>query len=306
MRAHALWTAHPETLRRPISRPIIILGQMRSGTTRLHRLLACDERLAHTRMYESLMPLPFGQRPSGRDRRRRRARVGLAMLWWLNPEIARIHPTSPDAAEEEFGLFSFSFGAAQFEAQWRVPSFTRWWEEADKAPLYREFRALLETNGWFRGDCADKPWVLKAPQFLEDLPTLIETFPDARLVFLDRDLADLVPSSASLVWNQMRVQSDRPDQAWIGREWLRKSLRRKAIAESAVHADIAQIRLSYSAMNADWQTEMGRLYDFLELELTSGLLARMAAYLESARGHLGHRYSLAQFGLSEVDLGAAS
>ena len=67
-----------------------------------------------------------------------------------------------------------------------------------------------------------------------------------------------------------------------------------------------RIDVSYDAMNADWRSEMERIYRFLDLELTSGLLARMAAYFESARGHLGHRYSLAQFGLSEADLGRDS
>src|SRR4029453_4722250 len=258
MRATALWHDHPEIFERPIRAPIIILGQMRSGTTRLQRLLACDERLAPTRLHESLIPGPLGVRPGGADLRRMRARVGLATLRRLNPEIARIHPTGPSAPEEEFGLFSFSFGPAQFEAQWRVPAFSNWWEGADKAKLYREFKALLQTNGWFRAEAPDKTWILKAPQFGEDLPALLEAFPDARFIRLDRDLEQVVPSSASLVWNQMRVQSDRADPAWIGREWLRKTLRRRKIAERFFRErpDVSRIDVAYEAMNRDWRGEV--------------------------------------------------
>jgi hypothetical protein len=308
IRAASLWRAHPEILERPIQAPIVILGQMRSGTTRLQRLLACDDRLAHTRLHESLIPAPLGMRPGGRDGRKLRARIGIAALRRLNPEIARIHPTHATAPEEEFGLFSFSFGSAQFDAQWRVPAFTRWWEGADKTHVYREFKALLQTNAWFRGDDPGKPQMVKAPQFVEDLPVLLENFPDARFIRLDRDLAQVVPSSASLVWNQMRVQSDSADPAWIGREWLRKTLRRREIAERFFleRSDVPRIDVAYEAMNRDWRGEIERIYGFLELELTSGLLARMAAYLESARGHLGHRYSLAEFGLCEADLGRAA
>ena len=304
MRAHRLWVARPEILDRPVPAPIVILGQMRSGTTRLHRLLACDPGLAFTRMYESLIPVPFGRRDGLRDRRRRRARLGLAMLRWLNPEIARIHPTLPDDAEEEFGLLSFSFGPAQYEAQWRVPGFTRWWEVADKAWLYREFRALLQTAAWHRGEPADRPVILKAPQFLEDLPALLDVFPDARLVLLHRDLPDVVSSSASLVWNQMRVQSGDVDKEWIGREWLRKTLRRREAAERACRSRTRSeyFRLFYSAMNADWRREMARLYDFLGLDLTAEVLARMATWLDGARDHLGHVHSLEQFGLSATDI----
>ena len=70
MRAAKLWRDHPEILERWIRAPVIILGQMRSGTTRLQRLLACDDRFAFTKLYESLIPAPFGRSPGYRDGRR--------------------------------------------------------------------------------------------------------------------------------------------------------------------------------------------------------------------------------------------
>ena len=293
IRAEALWHKHPEILERPVRAPVIVLGQMRSGTTRLQRLLACDHRFAHTRTFESLDPVP-------RRGRQARARIGLAMLRRFNPEIGRIHPTTPGAPEEEFGYFSFAFGSAQFEAQWRVPAFSRWWEEADPRPLYREFRALVLTNAWARGDPPDKAPILKAPQFLQDLPAVLEAFPDARFVRLHRPVEQVVPSSASLVWNQMRIQSDEADKAWIGREWLRKTRLREARAAAALPA--SALDLGYEAMNRDWRGEVRRLYDFLGLDLTPAVERRMEAYLARAKSHRGHLYSLEEFGLSRADL----
>lgn len=306
IRAAALWRAHPEILARPVAGPVVILGQMRSGTTRLHRLLACDPRFGFTRMAEAMIPAPFARRPGARDSRRLRARAGLATIERLNPELGRIHPTTPAAAEEEFGWLSFGFGAAQFEAQWRAPGFTRWWETQDKAGLYREFGALLRTNVWFRREDPEKPWILKAPQFLEDLPALLAAFPDARLICLERDLAEVVPSSASLVWNQMRIQSDTADPAWIGREWLRRTRRRAGIAATTLRARpaVPRIEVGYAEMTRDWRGEMTRIYEFLGLGLTAGVVERMQACLDGATRHRGHRYSLAQFGLEAADLDA--
>src|SRR5690606_7843070 len=121
-----------------------------------------------------------------------------------------------------FGLLSFSFYGAQIEAQWRVPTFARFWEMQDKTWVYREFRQLLQTIAWQRGETT-RPWVLKAPQFMEDLESLLEVFPDARLICLRRDLGEVASSSASLVWNQMKLQSDTVDPRWIGAEWLHKT-----------------------------------------------------------------------------------
>jgi hypothetical protein len=302
MRAHALWRAHPEILERPIRAPIIVLGQARSGTTRMQRLLACDTRLAHTRLFESLNPVPPRFVRGLLDTRRLRAAFGIGLLRALNPEQLRIHPVSIAAPEEDFGFFCFSFACPVFEAQWRVPSFSRWWETADRRFVYREFRALLQTSLWFRGDPDDKPRILKAPHFMQDLPAVLEAFPDARLICLERDLEQVVPSSASLIWNQMRVQSDGADPEWIGHEWLCKIELRKRIAEEtlASRPDVPRITIAYEGMNRDWQREIERIYQWLDLELSPELLARMAAYLAGARDHLGHAYSLDQFGLSRA------
>ena len=61
-RMHALWQRHPQIFDLPIRAPVIVLGQMRSGSTRMQRLLACDPRLAHTRFFESWNPVPAGKR----------------------------------------------------------------------------------------------------------------------------------------------------------------------------------------------------------------------------------------------------
>lgn len=294
-RAYRLWRKKPGILQAPLEKPIIVLGQMRSGTTRLQRLLGCDPRLAHTRFYEVMNPLPA--RP---DWRLLKSWAQLTLLGYLNPEAQAIHPTSATAVEEVFGLFGFSFYGAQIEAQWRVPSFARYWEVQDKVWVYREFRQLLQTIAWTRGE-STRPWVLKAPQFMEDLEPLLQIFPDARLIRLHREPSDVVASSASLVWNQMKLQSDAVDRRWIGTEWLRKTARRKRICASvrAARPDVPQIDTDFDAMNRDWRGEMRRMYSFLELELTAEVERRMEAYLNAAEksGFRRHSYRAEDFGL---------
>ncbi|MDB5690838.1 MAG: sulfotransferase [Sphingomonas bacterium] len=299
LRAQALWQAHPEILERPIVAPIVVLGSMRSGTTRIQRLLACDEGFAHTRLFESLSPVPEAG-PASVDLRVIKASAGLAFLHALNPALAAIHPSSARSPEEEFGLFSFAFSGAQFQAQWRTPGFARWWEGADVVPVYREFRRLLQTIGWSRGQRADAPWMLKAPQFLEELDALLTVFPDARLLCLGRDAVDVVGSSCSLVWQQQRIQSDAADRHWIGREWLHKTVRRVGAARAVrlAHPEVPQLDIAYAAMDRDWRHEIARIYDFLGLELTPATMRRMERFLSGSKAHRGHRYQIEEFGLS--------
>lgn len=279
--------------------PIIILGQMRSGSTRVQRLLASDPRLAATRFEESWTPVPA--RPLGFDERRWRAHGALAAARWINPGFAAIHPTGVGQPDEEFGLHAMTMFGSQFEAQWRVPSFARLCETMDVIPVYRDFARYLGLLRHLRRGKDDRAWVLKLPQFTQDAEALLAVFPDARLVVLDRDPAALVASSASLVFSQMSVQSDEADRHWIGREWLHKiALRQHRMRGVLAGHKGPVVELAFDAVGRDWRTAMRRTYRMLGMHLPREVEARMAATVERARRLplYAHNYHLESFGLT--------
>lgn len=295
IRASRLWRRRPEIFQHPIERLVVILGQMRSGTTLTHRLLACDPRFSFTRLHETLAPLA-GRRMAGPWR----ASFVAGLLNVLNPSLSSAHATSARAAEEEFGLHAFSLHGAMFEGQWHIPNFARWSEQSDLAPVYREFRQLLQTLRWRRADPVQSIQLLKAPQFMQDLPALLHELPDSRMIMLVRDRADVMASSASLVSNQQRIQSDAVDALRIGAEWRRKTMLREERAWKALEL-VPQDRLltiQFERLQADWEREVRRTYDYLGLNLTPSTLTRMAG-VANAGSHRGHRYSAAQFGLEK-------
>ncbi|WP_299308479.1 sulfotransferase [uncultured Croceicoccus sp.] len=289
-----LWRDRPEMARTPMAPPIIVVGQMRSGTTRLHRLLAADPALSATRFCDSWSPVP--QTPDLRPV------MGGFMLWVarrLDPWIDSLHPFGAARVDEELGWLTTALLHPALEAQWRIPSFSAWSEARDPAPCYREFARILASDAAHRGN-ADRPRVLKVPQFSEDLAAVMATFPDARIVTIDRARRDVTASAASLVANQMIVQSDHVDPAWIGAEWTRKVALREARMEAALeHWDGPLVRLSFAEFDADWRAAIGRCYDGLDLPLSAGAEAAMAARMKRARHspHRRHRYDPADFGL---------
>lgn len=301
LRIHALWQRHPEIADIPLGAPVIILGPMRSGSTRVQRLLACDDRLTHTCFFESWNPVPIAFGPGALDDRRLRAHLALGVGRLLNPAFAAIHPTWIDAPDEETGLYSPSLFGAAFEAQWRVPSYAHHIEATDPAPVYRELRKLLQTIAWLRGDFAPRPWILKAPQMMQDVGTVREIFPGARFVILHRDAPAVIASSSSLTRNQMAMQSDDVNPAWIGREWTRKVALRQARLEAAAIPAERRADIAFDAMNDDWQGGLVRVYGLLKLPLNAALMARMAGTLAKARRQRleRHAYRASDFGLAE-------
>jgi hypothetical protein len=297
------WFArHPEILTRPLPHPVIVVGPMRSGTTRLHRLLAADHRFTHLRSFETISPVPRpGFVPGARDFRITLAARIMRVARLANPRTLTIHPTGPLEAEEELGLLVHSFWSAKHDAQWWVPGYGRWCETQDPTPAYRQMARLLQLIGWSQQASSLRPWILKTPQHMLDLPALLTVFPDARLIFTHRDPLASVASAASLAWNQTIIYSDHADPRSVGEEWLRKTrlmIERMRAARDSIPRE-RQMDVHYEDMDRDWRATMARVYRFLGLGLEPALPA-MEAYQRRAAAlkRHPHRYSLEEFGLS--------
>jgi hypothetical protein len=288
----ALWLDRPELLETPLPAPIIVIGHMRSGTTRIHKLLAADPAHSHTRYCDAYHPVPsrFGMN-------RIASVVELAMLGMLNPWMQSIHPMAPTEVEEELAWISAALHHSIYESQWHIPSYSAWSEGRDPAPIYREFARILKTDAAHRG-IADKPRVLKVPAFAEDLATILTLFPEARLVLAHRDHDAVLKSAVSLAANQMAVQSDTCDLAAIEARWRHKiALREERIAAALKHWQGPVARLTFDDLNTDWEAAIRRCYGDLGLALTPAALAAMRKMMAASEDghHHAHRDQLARF-----------
>lgn len=295
---------HPEILARPIRRPVVIVGSMRSGTTRLQRLLASDQRFTFLRSFETISPVPrpgFEEVLAGRaaDFRPVLANRIMRVARLANPRTLSIHPTGPYQPEEELGLLAASFWGMKHEVQWQVPTYARWCEGEDATPAYRHMANLLRLVGWSQQASSLKPWILKTPQHMLDLPALLSVFPDARIIFTHRDPVAVVGSAASLAWNQTIIYSDHVDPCAVGREWLRKTEQQiDRMRAARVHVPPGRvIDIQYEDVESDWRGIMARIYRFLELDMAPAIPA-MEDYLLAARAlkRRPHDYALDQFG----------
>ena len=288
----ALWTAKPELLATRLAAPIIVIGHMRSGTTRIHKLLAADPAHSHTRYCDAYHPVPsrFGLN-------RMKSVFDLAMLGALNPWLQSIHPMAAGEVEEELAWIASSLNHSIYESQWHIPIYSEWSEARDPAPIYREFSRILKTDAAHRG-LAGKPRVLKVPAFSEDLASLLAQFPDARVVIAERDHDAVLRSAVSLAANQMAIQSDNCDLEQIEKLWRHKIALRETRVEAALRDWSGPIaRLHFDALNADWEREITRAYAELGLALTEDALTAMRSLMAgSEKGHhLAHAEQLKVF-----------
>lgn len=296
----ALWAERPDLTATPLAPPIIVIGHMRSGTTRIHTLLAADPAHSHTRYCDAYHPFP-----ARLGMNRVKAALELAMLGALNPWMQSIHPMTAGGVEEELAWLSAALHHSIYESQWHIPAYSAWSEGRDPAPVYREFARMLRTDAATRG-VADRPRVLKVPAFAEDLATLLDLLPDARLVHAQRAHDAVLRSAVSLAANQMALQSDACDLAAIEARWQHKiALRDERVASALSGWQGPIARLTFDELNADWEGAIARCYADLGITLTGPALTAMHKVMTASKGghHHAHAAQLARFATPDTTRG---
>jgi hypothetical protein len=144
---------------------------------------------------------------------------------------------------------------------------------------------------------------LKAPAHLFGLESLLEVYPDARLLFTRRDPAEALPSLANLTRLLRGAFSDSCDPAAIGREvaesWRQALKRTRDFLASMPDLEDRSVVIDYEALNDDPLNAIRRVYEHFGVELRAGVMERMQEYLQRhPKNRFGrHRYSLEQFSL---------
>jgi hypothetical protein len=304
MRLEELSNQHPELAAMPVERPVFISGLPRTGTTLLHRLLGCEPRLRPLLSWEALTPAPLGEAQvgSGPDPRMRLAETAERALRYLSPGSFAIHPVEADGYEEDVLLQDGSFMSPTVDATLPVPTYSAWLHATDQRPMYRYFRRLIQLLLWQR----QGTYLGKTPHHLENLPTLLEVFPSARVIVTHRDPAVVVPSFCSMMAHARRIFSNDVNLHDVGRQFHAKQLKGVSAAMSARSSLPAEsfVDVHYADLMVDPMKEVRRIYDFLGYDLGPETLEAMNAYRrQNPKDRRGvHRYGPEPFGLTREQL----
>lgn len=276
----------------PVERPIFIVGMPRTGSTFLHGLLGSVPGLRAPRLREMLHPTAVGA-DAPRDAQ---ARLTDAWLKVLNLQLAGIHEIEMDAPEECTFLMQHAFTSFVFGVALRVPSYLLWLARRDMTDAYRLHRRLLEHLG--RTGTAER-WVLKSPAHTLSLRTLMDTYPDARIIHLHRPMTDVVGSFCNLRETLLRMTSRSVSPLGIGAASL-MTLRVAAARSIEARAEMdgrPVMDLRFEEVVAAPLQVLERICAFLGLE-DSGPARRSAErFLERRRPRRGRRYRVERFGL---------
>ncbi len=299
----------PAILSEPVDRPVFILGLPRTGTTHLHRLLARDPRSRVLMTWEMAEPVP-APRPETYESDPRIARIArnLRLVHWAGPRLRAIHDIDAREPEECISLMANDLRSLYFAVGIHIPSYTRWLEEQDLTEPYRRHRRQLQLlQRHFRRD----RWVLKAPVHMQGLSSLLAVYPDARVVWTHRDPADVIASTASLLYHFRSAFCRDLDPRQVGPEaleqmarWVEQGLQARAAHRSKGAGSARFVDVAYQDVVRSPVSTVERVYRALDLPFDEDTRCRMQRHLDRAVQHRHgvHRYRLEEYGLDRAQV----
>lgn len=309
LRLRADERAHPEVLDEQIERPVLIVGLPRTGTTLTHDLLALDPAARAPRNWEYAAPWPAPELASfDSDPRIAKVNESWRAQREASPELAHMLPMDANMPSECNDSMMFHFAGPNFTAWMRVPEHRAWSVEVTAPGLYATHKRILQQLQW-RGPRGR--WTLKSPGFISDLDAILDTYPDACLIWTHRDPARTIASLASLIASlQNALLGEYPDPVELGRavqrQWtiaLKRGLEQRRTDR---RVERACLDVLYRDLVSDKPGTVRRIHEHFGLTLSDEHLRRVGQLeAEQPTSHFAkHSYTVDEYGIDPAIVAA--
>jgi hypothetical protein len=299
LRVEATYRAHPEIDDEVITKPLIIVGQGRSGTSMLQNALVEDPANGTVRNWEALFPCPPPESATyGTDPRIARADALTTQWNRVAPTIESMHEFNGSVPTESIHLHCLSFRSpAWFDLMGQATSYAAYMMTRDPAEPYHYEKRVLKLLQWHN---PRRTWVMKSPYTLTHLPAVLDAYPDAGFIWTHRDPVKALASVVSLIGTLHWMRSDQPFQGDSLAQFTNSDLAAGMMSqpigwlEDGVLPRDRLCNVQYQDLVRDPLAAIAQIYDFFALELSAAGREAIAEHLtnhaRSARP--AHTYDL--------------
>ena len=213
---------HPDVTNEVIEKPWVISGLVRSGTTLGSMLMNLDPHGRSPLVWEVDYPIPPAMLATQySDPRIALSQKQLDGFHKLIPPMKVIHPLEACYPQECVVITMLEFHSILFQAISLAPEYMEWYTHSDKHGAYRIHKQLLQI---WQSTVPTIHWALKAPNHMHGIDALMDTYPDARMIWSHRDPLVCIPSIASLTLAFTRTNNPKVDPIVAGQyfnaHWL--------------------------------------------------------------------------------------
>lgn len=300
LRAQHWFTRSPEILDEVVEPALVIVGPQRSGTSKLFRLLAADDRWTKLITWQAQNPIPLVEPGSIEpDPRIAEAEAFVERMRWLQPA----HEMDAHAPEMEAMIMNFGF---MTNSPTRVvPSHQQYCAQADHTSVYDFLHAMLQFIQWQNGGRAGR-WVLKSPTHLPTLRELHARYPDTVLVMTHRHPLTSVASMLKLVELGTQANARHVDRARIRDFWVGiLQLNMERFLEFREHDSTTRwVDVPYQELRDQSLESVERIYAACGVEMSDQTRATVEHWEQNNPEHKqgAFSYRLEDYGMTEDDV----
>jgi hypothetical protein len=307
LQAIAYLKQHPQVLEHRIERPIFILGFPRTGTTLIQNLLALSPAHRALQFWELQNPVPLHPDPAiDRAKRLRIGELTLKVAYFAAPEMEYIHAIRATTHEECWPLFTTTFAVLNYDLSSGFSEFGDWLVHQDMRGPYAEYKRMLQI---LVHQQPDRNLVLKCPEHLWFVDSILDVFPDARIIWTHRDPVASVASYSSLVSMNRRLLYGGFEPEAIGRHIqarFREGVDRAMDARDRSGKPDQFFDVDFRSLVKDTPATLRRLKAWLGIPHGPHEEAIMRSFLGEERVDKrgAHKYSPSTFGLDPAQVHA--
>ncbi|HDD55500.1 MAG TPA: sulfotransferase [Chloroflexi bacterium] len=264
--------------------PIFIIGNYRSGSTFLHRLLLRDSQLTCLKAWEIYFAPALSHRKLIRFILKVSSKIGspvqkaVQAFDQLLNDIYPMHKTGLYTYEQDSQLFYHTWSSFNIFAIFAFPDLARRYIYYDQAVPDRERRRQFE---YYRNvitrhlyNHPGKRYLAKNPDFSPAVETLLEQFPNARFINLVRSPDEMLPSAINLWASNWRAYGS-PQEAFPYVDVVKEYARHWYYYPHKILSDLGPNRyqvIHFHNLISDPKAEILRIYKQFGLDVSEEML----------------------------------
>lgn len=294
---------HPEIHDQKIEQPLILTGGGRTGSTKLHQLIAASGDFKFMTFWQAhTLSLQTGDR---NEDPKERISLSQNFIEWFNSQSPRarlIHPYDNLEPEEETHLYEKCKFGHMILAFAYMPGFAAWYINQDFRKEAIFLKDALKYLQWQFYDGDPRPWILKYPPYQNFEPVLREVFPDATMVATHRNPIDSLTSSCSLASAYFEAYSNIPKQHLIGPMQLEglTNQYQRLIEGRRNNRKLNVLDVGYTELLQTPADVIEKIYAHAKIKLNDQARLAMSQWSNKNRQHKHgvHKYTLESFSLN--------
>ena len=308
---------YPEHRDQDIEQPVFIVGNFRSGTTLLHRLLAKDPRFTGMKTWEIYVAPSIIQRKIIRWVMKINRLIGNPIQKIIDlfekalREYSYMHKAGLNEIEEDGHIFLHTWSTYNLFAFFPFPDLVRNYiyydenvSEEQKEQDMAYYQDVLKRHVYANNG---KRYISKSPTYSPKVRTLHKKFPDAKFINLVRSPLRVIPSSVSMFSNHWKTYGE-PDGEYPqpGPDVMREQAKHWYIYPhqylKTLPAD-QYVMVRYQDLVANPKEAIENIYKRFGIEITPEYQEILIRESEKAKKFKSkHKYSLNKMGMNQQEI----